>query len=470
MDAEIQFGDMQFDEPDRAVRPDRDDHFAAEICGRPPIGDLAIFVDLDVMRDMEAHSQTDKTVELGGVLLGRRYLDEQGEPFVWVTDWLQADHYESTQSRFKFTHETWSDITKRRGGYPNETEMVGWYHTHPGWGIFLSDMDMFICKNFFNRPLDVALVIDPCNRKRGWFQWTDETAVRTRECAGFYLITNRHRASELEYFAELYNGTLTMNDPRYSEPNRVAGAAPIINMADRNPIFDVALMGMLAMQFVLLVLISWRMMAPPAIAEDEKKSDEDIAGLVTALEIQKAEYKNILSSLVDPESQEQSKLDKLFSQFERTQIENRRLAAGFDSQIVQTEQLKQEKEDLDLSLASAQSKAIKLKKDADETYDDLNEKIERIKVLEKAVKDGVDPDQKQGIAWWWTLVAGLVVGAASVFGTWFFAKAKFEEEFEYEDSSSPPPADSELTMPASTNEEGADTSQDLAGPDEVNFS
>jgi proteasome lid subunit RPN8/RPN11 len=38
--------------------------------------------------------------------------------------------------------------------------MVGWYHTHPDWGVFLSSMDMFICDNFFNK-LDVAYVIDP---------------------------------------------------------------------------------------------------------------------------------------------------------------------------------------------------------------------------------------------------------------------------------------------------------------------
>ncbi len=28
--------------------------------------------------------------------------------------------------------------------------IVGWYHSHPGFGVEFSDMDMFIQKNFFS--------------------------------------------------------------------------------------------------------------------------------------------------------------------------------------------------------------------------------------------------------------------------------------------------------------------------------
>src|SRR5262245_25919176 len=100
---------------------------------------------------MEDHAQSDTTVELGGVLLGGVHEDEDGKPFVVVTDSLRAQHYESTKGSFKFTHDTWSQITREREEFPAELQMVGWYHTHPDWGVFLSGMDMFICDNFFNR-------------------------------------------------------------------------------------------------------------------------------------------------------------------------------------------------------------------------------------------------------------------------------------------------------------------------------
>ena len=75
--------------------------------------------------------------------------------------------------------------------------MVGWYHTHPDWSVFLSGMDMFICDHFFNRPLDVALVIDPCRQDRGFFQWTGDADPRVRRTSGFYLIASRFRRFEL---------------------------------------------------------------------------------------------------------------------------------------------------------------------------------------------------------------------------------------------------------------------------------
>jgi proteasome lid subunit RPN8/RPN11 len=49
--------------------------------------------------------------------------------------------------------------------------MVGWYHTHPGFGIFLSGMDLFIHQNFFTQLWHVAFVLDPRARTSGFFTW-----------------------------------------------------------------------------------------------------------------------------------------------------------------------------------------------------------------------------------------------------------------------------------------------------------
>ena len=215
MNADIQFGQVEQAEPERGLRPDQDRHFVVAECGSVREQDLPIYVDMDVLRDMEAHARENTRVELGGVMLGRHHIDDQGNPFVVISDSLRAKHYEATKGSFKFTHETWSQITRDRNEYRSELEMVGWYHTHPGWGVFLSGMDLFICNNFFNRPLDVALVIDPCAGHRGWFQWENG---ETRETAGFYLITNRHRTSELNHFADLFsNESPKIADPRFRQ-------------------------------------------------------------------------------------------------------------------------------------------------------------------------------------------------------------------------------------------------------------
>lgn len=276
MDSEIQFGPIEESQPRTGIRPDRDRHFQVVMVGN--VGDdLPIFVDLDTMREMEAHARTDTSVELGGVLLGYQREDAEGGPFVVVTDCLRAKEYQATRGSFKFTHDTWNQITRDRAQFDPDLEMVGWYHTHPGWGVFLSHMDLFICENFFQRPLDVALVIDPCNDDRGWFQWVRGKSKTTRRTGGFFLMAHHARRDELEFFRRVLEGRAPAYlDPRYQEKSwagATAGlatwndAVPTLNgeqetMDSRRWLFDIAVLGSLAIQLCLVGLIAWRLLAP----------------------------------------------------------------------------------------------------------------------------------------------------------------------------------------------------------------
>src|SRR5690606_25238601 len=61
--------------------------------------------------------------------------------------------------------------------YPGQ-KIVGWYHTHPDFGVFLSGMDLFIQDNFFNLPWQVAFVYDPVRREEGVFVWKNGKSER----------------------------------------------------------------------------------------------------------------------------------------------------------------------------------------------------------------------------------------------------------------------------------------------------
>ena len=171
---EIIFGEVTVREPERRLRPDRDRKFASLAYEVPGPSDLPIFLDRLAADAIERHALSDTTVELGGILLGKECLDQQtGQPFVWVTHSLEAKHYANTQASFTYTHDSWAEITRQRDQQFPDRDIVGWYHTHPSFGIFLSHHDLFIHQNFFKQELQVAYVVDPINQSRGFFQWRD---------------------------------------------------------------------------------------------------------------------------------------------------------------------------------------------------------------------------------------------------------------------------------------------------------
>ncbi len=274
MDAEFEFGELEQQEPATLRPPSCNKHFAVAACGSPSDDDLPMYVDLDAMRDMELHALSDTNVELGGVLLGGQYVDENGKPFVLITDSLRACHYKNSKGSFTFTHETWEQITRERDQFPDDVQMVGWYHTHPGWGVFLSGMDLFICNNFFNKPLDAALVIDPCNDDRGFFQWVRQEDDAVRRTDGFYVVASRFREAELAAFAQQLEGRKNMTTPVGGPPHPAHFPPP-----PPDHWRSVAMMGMLATQFLLLFLIAWRMTAPAAPADSKTPNSKVIARL-----------------------------------------------------------------------------------------------------------------------------------------------------------------------------------------------
>ena len=130
-----------------------------------------IFLHQRVNRSITQHARQNHEREVGGVLLGDVCRDENGWLYLVVTHALPAEFANETRGHLTFTHHTWLKIHRtREAQYPDKT-IVGWYHTHPGWTIFLSQRDLFIHQNFFKQPWQIALVIDPSLDRAGFFVW-----------------------------------------------------------------------------------------------------------------------------------------------------------------------------------------------------------------------------------------------------------------------------------------------------------
>lgn len=366
---DIEFGKLNQATPQVALPPDQDGQIAVVAIGNPQSEDLRIFVDLDVMRDMEAHARSNQTVELGGVLLGKQQVDPAGQPFVYVFECLRAKHYQATKGSFKFTHDTWSQITQERANFRPDLEMVGWYHTHPGWSVFLSGMDLFICNHFFNRPLDVALVIDPCNDDRGWFQWNDALAGElsesrsTRQTGGFFLTSGRLRLQELKHFAAIYNKQPQIHyDPRYSDPSLGDDTTMVQFVDNRKPLFEIALAAMLLMQFVLVSVIAWKLVSIQDASGSQQRSveQEELAAKIDAASMdtyqsnvsaRERAYQDVLSLLVTAQTGDSQLVDR----YSELKIDHEQLASHLKAQTALANSLEENRDQLVRELDQAKS-------------------------------------------------------------------------------------------------------------------
>jgi proteasome lid subunit RPN8/RPN11 len=146
---------------------------------RRPVGHrtsaaVDILINEPAFRDAQAHSLTSLDREVAGVLVGPRPEKQpDGRYVVHITDTVIAKHTRMHGASVTYTPESWRYIhDKLAERYPNEEAViVGWYHTHPGFGIFLSGMDLFIHQNFFTQIWHVAYVLDPLARRSGFFSW-----------------------------------------------------------------------------------------------------------------------------------------------------------------------------------------------------------------------------------------------------------------------------------------------------------
>lgn len=135
-----------------------------------------VWLSREVEEFIERFAAEDTSRERGGVLLGG-LTNADGKPVLKIEKAIPAKHTKASAAHVTFTHETWQEIEEERARVAPDLKIVGWFHTHPGFGIFLSSMDQFIQRHFFNLPWQVAYVVDPVRGQRGFFRWSDGKAV-----------------------------------------------------------------------------------------------------------------------------------------------------------------------------------------------------------------------------------------------------------------------------------------------------
>lgn len=142
-------------------------------------GRFQVAVARSVLDDIRDHGRSEPEVEVCGVLVGNVYRDASG-PFLHIDGNIRGNGAAGRAAQVTFTADTWKHIQDVMEQDHPDDRIVGWYHTHPGFGIFLSDMDLFIQNNFFAEPWQVAFVYDPKSNEQGLFLRRGEQTIREK--------------------------------------------------------------------------------------------------------------------------------------------------------------------------------------------------------------------------------------------------------------------------------------------------
>lgn len=141
--------------------------------------DFRIILEESAYQAVLRHGASNPDVELCGVLVGNVCRDRNGS-FLLITHALEGKEARQESSRVSFTHSTWDHIYREMDARHPDQRIVGWYHMHPGFGVFLSEMDLFVQQHFFGAAWQVAMVLDQKSERIGLFHWEQDQVVRAR--------------------------------------------------------------------------------------------------------------------------------------------------------------------------------------------------------------------------------------------------------------------------------------------------
>ncbi len=124
-----------------------------------------VFIDKKAFSSMKDDlSERGSALEVAGTLIGRSNLDSNTGKY-----WTEVTHYVSlpeeltprSESSVQLSPDAWSHSLGFLDQLDDDSlSVVGWTHTHPKWGVFLSDHDDGVNEHF-NSPHQIAVVYDP---------------------------------------------------------------------------------------------------------------------------------------------------------------------------------------------------------------------------------------------------------------------------------------------------------------------
>jgi proteasome lid subunit RPN8/RPN11 len=201
--------------------------------GVPLDSPFQVFFTLAVLNAMWQHARRSPELECAGGLFGHPFVQpatteqaEQPITFVIAAVAVPYDTPEQAQGHVRVTADALEAADTYIARDYSGLRPVGWYHTHPGHGIFLSGYDRTITHSIFNAAWHVAVVLDPLRKQIGLFRGPDGERL-----SGYRLL--RDLPLELILMQRYNRGCAAVEAGRLLEAQRRLRQVDILYQRDR---------------------------------------------------------------------------------------------------------------------------------------------------------------------------------------------------------------------------------------------
>jgi proteasome lid subunit RPN8/RPN11 len=142
----------------------------------PRAGPLRVQITEDLLRELWQAATHNPNVEVGGFVLGHVYPLGHSDYHLVLTRYLPVEDTKATEREFTFRAEAFVKLDHAypiaRGQTPTGLTCLGWFHTHPGHGVFFSAPDQAVHHGKFSaNTFQIGLVVDPQQQRAGLFFW-----------------------------------------------------------------------------------------------------------------------------------------------------------------------------------------------------------------------------------------------------------------------------------------------------------
>ena len=161
---------------------------------------LQVFITQAAFLRVCADAQSDLNNETGGWLLGKRRKDQGSDQrYIVIEKILPAPYTRRGRVFLTFTQDSQVTMYDSLEQDFSGKELLGWYHTHPGMGIFLSRYDLWLHEHFFPEAWKVALVIEPHKNVGGFFIPSRDGELDPYQYSGFFELNNHSNHSVVNW-------------------------------------------------------------------------------------------------------------------------------------------------------------------------------------------------------------------------------------------------------------------------------